>query len=810
MLFILVMACCGCSKGENDKEAVVEAMKVVAQQQFEAEIGDSVPVTRALVAKMLTMALYDLQSINATDREITFSDTDKQKWFDKYINAAYVHGIMQGNGSEFMPNSPITLSQAQLLLDKLDKKNKIKVQITNETKDKPISYDLWIKFYVQLLENMSSGKNIKESFSIERRKFIVLATPDNNTMLKNYDMITDKGAATFYGLKMKNYIDKEIEVLQKDGDVLAVLSVTNEMPTIKNAFVVNKGEAHITIFSGGAERSYKYANSIPNGQGEICDVKIDKGNCIDVTFYSEKINDVINKVSYGEVELKEKGIMVMDNEVKIYSTADKAVKWRQINNLLVGTDASDFFIKDGKVVAAIIVKNVYPEKIRVVLNTTNFKSLIHSTVSVSATRDFTISSNSNQIKYKAWEPVTITDEMFSENNRLYVATEPEGKIVLTSIKRNWPNNESPKYYGTIEISKDDGGYVVVNEVNFEKYLMAVVPSEMYTSFGTEAAKVQAITARSYAYNQYLTNRFYKYGANVDDSVNSQVYNNIPENETSIAAVNETKGQFLAYKGNIVSANFFSTSSGKTANSGEVWANSETKEFPTFSSEYLRSVWQTVAENPQQLYGDLKVEENAAKFFKDVNIKAFDSSFPWFRWNVAMTADEITASVNSNLGARYAAAPHLIKTLQEDGVFRSKNIDSIGELVDVEIKSRGEGGNIMEMIIKGTSATISVSAEYNVRTLISPVQKVSGKSSIAVKLKDGNEVENYVIMPSAFYTFDKSYDESGKIKSITFYGGGNGHGVGMSQSGVKGMLDLGYNVSQILNHYYPETEIIRLP
>ncbi len=42
--------------------------------------------------------------------------------------------------------------------------------------------------------------------------------------------------------------------------------------------------------------------------------------------------------------------------------------------------------------------------------------------------------------------------------------------------------------------------------------------------------------------------------------------------------------------------------------------------------------------------------------------------------------------------------------------------------------------------------------------------------------------------------------------ILFRGGGNGHGVGMSQNGVKGMVDLGSDYKSILKHYYEGTEV----
>ena len=52
-----------------------------------------------------------------------------------------------------------------------------------------------------------------------------------------------------------------------------------------------------------------------------------------------------------------------------------------------------------------------------------------------------------------------------------------------------------------------------------------------------------------------------------------------------------------------------------------------------------------------------------------------------------------------------------------------------------------------------------------------------------------------MLPSAFFVMDKDGQE------ITFYGGGYGHGVGMSQNGVKAMADAGISYEEILKHYY---------
>ncbi|TCP59236.1 SpoIID/LytB domain protein [Tumebacillus sp. BK434] len=47
-----------------------------------------------------------------------------------------------------------------------------------------------------------------------------------------------------------------------------------------------------------------------------------------------------------------------------------------------------------------------------------------------------------------------------------------------------------------------------------------------------------------------------------------------------------------------------------------------------------------------------------------------------------------------------------------------------------------------------------------------------------------------------------------MSTVTFYGGGNGHGVGMSQYGAS-MLGLsGWSYDQILNAYYNGMELVQ--
>ena len=74
------------------------------------------------------------------------------------------------------------------------------------------------------------------------------------------------------------------------------------------------------------------------------------------------------------------------------------------------------------------------------------------------------------------------------------------------------------------------------------------------------------------------------GAHVDDSTNYQVYNKNPAGEKSVKSVEDTVGQVLKYKGNVVEAYYYSTSCGHTGTM-ENWNLSDDKTYG-----YLKSVW----------------------------------------------------------------------------------------------------------------------------------------------------------------------------------------------------------------------------
>ena len=803
-IFLTLSGCSGREAGESELAAeqpgnpMPPALVELIEEQDVSEIeviGDDIPITRALAARMAVLLLNDRHTLAGLEREIVYIDSDESQWFDRYINAAYIQGIMQGDGVNFRPLDNLTVSEAQAVLNRLMPDDPIRMRITDDNRNVPISYALWVQLYESILKNLSEAD---VNTGIKERNIIVLAGPSNNDRLPEGNIIADSGAFTGHGIDFSGFIDKEIRVFEKDSEILAVLGIVNYSPAIRGAYIVSIGGGSLSFFLGGAERVFAYRGSSTGESGSIANFILSEGEVTELEIYSDSFRDTVLLHDDSRIEFAERGIMPLCENFRVYSDERGAPLWRTPRNIIVGSNTVRFYENNGRIIAAVIDGRPSPETIRVVIMDSYFRGFTHESVDITSPQPFNITESGVSRTIPPGERFILTDPN-ALNGRVFISG--EGMLTINSLRRNYG---TPEYRGNLEISTRDGGFIIVNEVRLEEYLYSVVPSEMPVSFGNEALKVQAITARSYAYNQFYTNNFHRFGANVCDSIMSQVYNNIRETPESMRAVRETAGLVLTFNGAVISANFFSTSAGVTANNGEVWAQRPGLSFPAATRPYLTSIRQYRNND----FGDLTVEENMFAFIRNQNVQSYDNWSNFFRWNVEMTNEEISASINANLRTRYNAAPRLIKTLQPDGVFRARPVDTIGTLVNIEVVQRGQAGNIMVMKITGTENTILVSTEFNVRSLLMPRQHVEGRGPIGLILQDGSVRENLALLPSAFFVMERMTDGEGNILYVRFHGGGNGHGVGMSQTGVRGMTDMGRTFEEVLAHFYPGTAVMR--
>ena len=183
------------------------------------------------------------------------------------------------------------------------------------------------------------------------------------------------------------------------------------------------------------------------------------------------------------------------------------------------------------------------------------------------------------------------------------------------------DEEEIKFYfvsnRTVRVKKEATGEIVT--VPFEEYVKGVLAGEMPISFEKEALKAQAVAARSYVLKKMEDSKNKDY--DVVDTVMNQVYlddNYLKEkwqdkfdekNNKLKEVIIETKGEYLTYNGEVAEAFFFSTSTGKTENSGEVFVT----QLP-----YLKSVDSSWGAEVSPVFND-REEYSVLDFCTSLNI-----------------------------------------------------------------------------------------------------------------------------------------------------------------------------------------------
>lgn len=346
--------------------------------------------------------------------------------------------------------------------------------------------------------------------------------------------------------------------------------------------------------------------------------------------------------------------------------------------------------------------------------------------------------------------------------RDFVIVSPTGLLGVRDLKRKGVN---ALYHGAFEIVQkpDHTGFYLVNLVEIQEYLKGVVPNEMPVRFGLEALKAQTVAARNYV----LTPRTQAYEEfNVVDSVSSQVYFGAnTESDLATQAVMETDGIVALYDNELILTLYSSTAGGYTESYAYAFSDPKTKAFPSISKPYLVAV-------PDKEYFDKLDDEEKAKEFYTSKVPSYDIDSPYYRWQRKWAVGELENILKKTLVAQSKTG--FVSPIFKEG-------DDLGHIKDIKVMRRGVSGKVIELDLMTTKGCYRISKELVIRRVFQ---------------KDG------VSLPSANIVFEKELDSYGNVIDITVYGGGFGHGVGLSQFGA-GFLATKMNQPyyNILRHYY---------
>ncbi|MDE7407598.1 MAG: DUF4922 domain-containing protein [Muribaculaceae bacterium] len=386
----------------------------------------------------------------------------------------------------------------------------------------------------------------------------------------------------------------------------------------------------------------------------------------------------------------------------------------------------------------------------------------------------------------------------SDAGRILHPVTPESTFTLHDVTIgcgfHWQRHENQTFEGKLHIKSNKSGITAINSVKIERYLRSVISSEMSATSSPELLKAHAVISRSWLLAQMQSTRgitgrypavkdptecgdhvkWYDredhegYDVCADD--HCQRYQGITRIVSTEVdrAVSSTSGMVLWHNGHLCDARFSKCCGGVMEQFENCWQ-------PT-PHPYLQARMDRAQSLPVP---DLSIEENAVKWIKESSeafcnttdaavlrqvLNDYDRETPdFYRWRTDYTQDELSALIARRSGMDF------------------------GCILALTPRQRGTSGRITLLEIKGTKLTLTVGKELEIRRWLSATHLYS----------------------SAFTAEAWAPDADGVPSGFTIYGAGWGHGVGLCQIGAAMMAAQGYNHYEILQHYFPGSQLHQL-
>ena len=327
--------------------------------------------------------------------------------------------------------------------------------------------------------------------------------------------------------------------------------------------------------------------------------------------------------------------------------------------------------------------------------------------------------------------------------------------------------DGTKYRGSIILKKDSSGMLtVINHVDIEDYIAAVIAVEMSPSFNLEALKAQAVCARTYALKNI--NKHKSRGFDLCATVDCQAYKGVSaESEKTNNAARQTAGVVMKYNGAIIDAVYSATSGGYTEDVKYVWGS----DIP-----YLKAVEDKY--ESKSVYGSSWEKElSVEKATEIMNNKGYDLG--------TITNIEVTESTQHGTATKLVVTgTNGEKTFTKEGCRLAFGTVTLSQAFTVNATS--------------SEAKAEPLYTYDGKKISGNVTVVTGKGTKKINLKSVTLLGNI--------KRDYAGSVNGPVTGFVFNGRGYGHLVGLSQNGANGMAAEGFTYDEILKHYYKGIEL----
>lgn len=411
-----------------------------------------------------------------------------------------------------------------------------------------------------------------------------------------------------------------------------------------------------------------------------------------------------------------------------------------------------------------------------------------------------------QLCHSSAESADISEELIFEGETCSIVAQPvtqkepdfpEANFCLHAVRIgvdfHWDRLQRQYFPGELHfiIDREEDKIVAINHLKLESYLACVIASEMNAHAHLELLCAHAIISRSWLLAQALGQRetaasscgydneeehirWYERDAHqlfdvcADD--HCQRYQGCSKACTPqlAKAMSITRGIVLAHEEEICDARFYKCCGGLSEHFESCWSDSP--------KAYLKSIYDHAPTRAKAQ--DLRNEAQARAFIlssppafcntrnqevlQQVLNDYDQETADFYRWNVHYDVDELSAIVRERSGIDFGRIQALIPV------------------------QRGASARLVKLKIVGEKRSLIVGKELEIRKFLSRTH-----------------------LYSSAFVVDECRDPKGNLTGFNLQGAGWGHGVGLCQIGAAMMSEQGYQHKEILQHYYPQAQLLQL-
>jgi len=392
--------------------------------------------------------------------------------------------------------------------------------------------------------------------------------------------------------------------------------------------------------------------------------------------------------------------------------------------------------------------------------------------------------------------------------------------VVIGIDFHWERKVTYKYAGTLKFIVENSQVTAVNVLGLEDYLLSVISSEMKSSATLEFLKAHSVISRSWVMSQINARRKKQLagpapvkeemkgelpdvvtrvdailgaGASIADENAGEVkeyikwfdhddhklfdvcaddhcqrYQGLTQavGENVRKAIDQTWGLVLTSEGEICDCRFYKCCGGRTELFSTCW---DYKDYP-----YLQSFPDTPGKDPSaDAFCDTKDDAILSQVLNDYDLETKD----FYSWTTEYSHEELTELVGRRSGFDF------------------------GDILALVPMEAGPSGRLWKMKVIGSKLTLVIGKELIIRRFLSESHLKSSAFSITYLGEGGESIPASLVEAAA---------GNGRLvwKRIRLDGQGWGHGSGLCQIGAAVMAYRGYTFEQILQHYYPTSQLCR--